>query len=247
MPEKGGAGIMRYLTFALTKGRLANKTLDMFEKIGITCEEMRDKDSRKLIFTNEELKLRFFLAKGPDVPTYVEYGAADIGVVGKDTIIEEGRKVHEVLDLGFGKCRMCVCGYEEAAEKLKHHELIRVATKYPNIAKDYFYNKKHQTVEIVKLNGSIELAPIVGLSEVIVDIVETGSTLKENGLVVLEEVCPLSAWRRIAAACYNGNMKRCLSVGNGVCRNLRKGGCRKRDLPVGDVGGNGARSTLRRS
>ena len=137
--------------------------------------------------------LKFFLAKGPDVPTYVEYGAADIGVVGKDTIIEEGRKVHEVLDLGFGKCRMCVCGYEEAAEKLKHHELIRVATKYPNIAKDYFYNKKHQTVEIVKLNGSIELAPIVGLSEVIVDIVETGSTLKENGLVVLEEVCPPSA------------------------------------------------------
>ena len=127
------------------------------------------------------------------MPTYVEHGAADIGVVGKDTIIEEGRKVHEVLDLGFGKCRMCVCGYEEAAEKLKHHELIRVATKYPNIAKDYFYNKKHQTVEIVKLNGSIELAPIVGLSEVIVDIVETGSTLKENGLVVLEEVCPLSA------------------------------------------------------
>ncbi len=154
---------------------------------------MKDKDSRKLIFVNEELGLKFFLAKGPDVPTYVEYGAADIGVVGKDTIIEEGRKVHEVLDLGFGKCRMCVCGYEEAAEKLKHHELIRVATKYPNIAKDYFYNKKHQTVEIVKLNGSIELAPIVGLSEVIVDIVETGSTLKENGLVVLEEVCPLSA------------------------------------------------------
>lgn len=97
------------------------------------------------------------------MPTYVEYGAADIGVVGKDTIIEEGRKVHEVLDLGFGKCRMCVCGYEEAAEKLKHHELIRVATKYPNIAKDYFYNKKHQTVEIVKLNGSIELAPICWL------------------------------------------------------------------------------------
>ena len=154
---------------------------------------MKDKDSRKLIFTNEELKLRFFLAKGPDVPTYVEYGAADIGVVGKDTIIEEGRKVHEVLDLGFGKCRMCVCGHEDAAELLQHRELIRVATKYPKIAKDYFYNKKHQTVEIIKMNGSIELAPIVGLSEVIVDIVETGSTLKENGLVVLEEVCPLSA------------------------------------------------------
>ena len=184
---------MRYLTFALGKGRLANQTLELFEKIGITCEEMKDKNSRKLIFTNEELKLRFFLAKGPDVPTYVEYGAADIGVVGKDTILEEGRKVHEVLDLGYGKCKMCVCGYKDAVPLLQHHELIRVATKYPNIAKDYFYNKKHQTVEIIKLNGSIELAPIVGLSEVIVDIVETGTTLKENGLVVLEEVCPLSA------------------------------------------------------
>ena len=184
---------MRYLTFALGKGRLANQTLELFEKIGITCEEMKDKNSRKLIFTNEELKLRFFLAKGPDVPTYVEYGAADIGVVGKDTILEEGRKVHEVLDLGYGKCKMCVCGYKDAAPLLQHHELIRVATKYPNIAKDYFYNKKNQTVEIIKLNGSIELAPIVGLSEVNVDIVETGSTLRENGLEVLEEVCPLSA------------------------------------------------------
>lgn len=184
---------MRYLTFALGKGRLAKQTLELFEKIGITCEEMKDKDSRKLIFTNEELKLRFFLAKGLDVPTYVEYGAADIGVVGKDTILEEGRKVHEVLDLGYGKCKMCVCGYKDAAPLLQHHELIRVATKYPNIAKDYFYNTKHQTVEIIKLNGSIELAPIVGLSEVIVDIVETGATLRENGLEVLEEVCPLSA------------------------------------------------------
>ena len=183
----------RYLTFALGKGRLAKKTLEMFEQIGITCEEMKDKDTRKLIFVNEELKLRFFLAKGPDVPTYVEYGAADIGIVGKDTILEEGRNIYEVLDLGFGKCRMCICGPENAKELLNHHELIRVATKYPRIAKDYFYNKKHQTVEIIKLNGSIELAPIVGLSEVICDIVETGSTLRENGLSVLEEVCPLSA------------------------------------------------------
>ena len=184
---------MRYLTFALGKGRLAKKTLEMFEQIGITCEEMKDKDTRKLIFVNEELKLRFFLAKGPDVPTYVEYGAADIGIVGKDTILVEGRNIYEVLDLGFGKCRMCICGPENAKELLNHHELIRVATKYPRIAKDYFYNKKHQTVEIIKLNGSIELAPIVGLSEVICDIVETGSTLRENGLSVLEEVCPLSA------------------------------------------------------
>ena len=184
---------MRYLTFARGKGRLAKTALDVFEKIGITCEEMKDKDSRKLIFVNEELKLKFFLAKGPDVPTYVEYGAADIGIVGEDTIMEEQRKLYEVLDLGFGKCRMCVCGPASAKELLLHQEQIRVATKYPRIAKDYFYNKKHQTVEIVKLNGSIELAPIVGLSEVIVDIVETGTTLRENGLEVLEEVCPLSA------------------------------------------------------
>ena len=183
----------RYLTFALGKGRLANKTLELLEQLGITCEEMKDKNSRKLIFVNEELKLKFFLSKGPDVPTYVEHGAADIGVVGKDTIIEENRRVYEVLDLGFGKCRMCVCGPSSARELLRHHERIRVATKYPLIAKDYFYNKKHQTVDIIKLNGSVELGPIVGLSDVIVDIVETGSTLRENGLEVLEEVCPLSA------------------------------------------------------
>ena len=183
----------RYLTFALGKGRLANKTLELLEEIGITCEEMKDKNSRKLIFVNEDLKLRFFLSKGPDEPTYVEYGVADIGVVGRDTIMEENRNVYEVLDLGFGKCRMCVCGPASARELLKHHERIRVASKYPNIAKDYFYNKKHQTVDIIKLNGSVELGPLVELSDVIVDIVETGSTLRENGLEVLEEVCPLSA------------------------------------------------------
>ena len=184
---------MRYLTVALTKGRLANKTMEMFEKAGITCEEMKDKDTRKLIFTDEEHKLRFFLAKGPDVPTYVEYGAADIGIVGKDTILEEGRRLYEVLDLGYGKCRMCVCGPESARELLQHNQQIRVATKYPNIAKDYFYNRKHQTVEMIKLNGSIELAPILGLSDVIVDIVETGTTLKENDLTVIEEFMPISA------------------------------------------------------
>jgi len=182
-----------YLTFALTKGRLADKTLKLLERIGITCEEIWDKNSRKLIFINEEQKVRFFLAKGPDVPTYVEYGVADIGVTGRDIILEENRNVHEVLDLGYGKCRMCVCGPAEAGELLLHHERIRVASKYPGIAKDYFYNKKHQTVDIIKLNGSVELGPLVGLSDVIVDIVETGSTLKENGLEVLEEVCTLSA------------------------------------------------------
>lgn len=184
---------MRYLTFALAKGRLAKKTLELLEQIGITCEEMKDEKTRKLIFVNEELKLKFFLSKATDVPTYVEYGAADIGVVGKDTLLEANKKLYEVLDLGFGKCKMCVCGPESARELLKHNELIRVASKYPHIAREYFHNKKLQTVEIVKLNGSVELAPIVGLSEVIVDIVETGSTLRENGLGVLEEICPLSA------------------------------------------------------
>lgn len=184
---------MRYLTVALTKGRLAEKTMEILERIGITCSEMRDKDTRKLIFTDEEHGMRFFLAKGPDVPTYVEYGAADIGIVGKDTIMEENRKIYGVLDLGIGKCRMCVCGPESARAYLNHGQQIRVATKYPGIAKDYFYNRKNQTVELIKLNGSIELAPIVGLSEVIVDIVETGTTLKENNLTVLEEICPLSA------------------------------------------------------
>ena len=145
--------------------RSRQRRSDVYKRQGISCEEMKDPDSRRLIFVNEELKLRFFLAKGPDVPTYVEYGAADIGVVGRDTIQEEGRKIHEVLDLGFGKCRMCVCGPESARQRLNGQELIRVATKYPGIAKDYFYNRKNQTVEIIKLNGSIELAPIVGLAE----------------------------------------------------------------------------------
>ncbi|HJC66569.1 MAG: ATP phosphoribosyltransferase [Lachnospiraceae bacterium] len=184
---------MRDLTVALAKGRLAQKAMEMFGAVGIHCEEMANKDSRKLIFENPELGMRFFLAKATDVPTYVEYGAADIGIVGKDTLLEEGRRLYEVLDLKIGQCRMCVCGPESARAHLKNHELIRVATKYPRIAKDYFYNRKDQTVEIIKLNGSIELAPIVGLSEVIVDIVETGSTLRENGLTVLEEICPLSA------------------------------------------------------
>lgn len=184
---------MRYITFALAKGRLAKHTLGLLEKIGITCEEMKDEKTRKLIFVNEELGFKFFLSKATDVPTYVELGAADIGVVGKDTILEAGRKLYEVLDLNTGKCRMCVAGPASAREQLNNGSLIRVASKYPGIAKDYFYNKKHQTVEIIKLNGSIELAPIVGLSEVICDIVETGTTLRENGLTVLEEVCPLSA------------------------------------------------------
>ncbi|MBO4485353.1 MAG: ATP phosphoribosyltransferase regulatory subunit [Lachnospiraceae bacterium] len=182
-----------YITVALAKGRLAEKAMEILSAAGYSCEEMKDKTTRKLIFTNEEKKMRFFLAKANDVPTYVEYGAADVGIVGRDTILEEGRKLYEVIDFHMGKCKMCVAGPPAAADLLGSGKVIRVATKYPAIAKDYFLNVKHQTVEIIKLNGSIELAPIVGLSEVIVDIVETGSTLRENGLTVLEEVAPLSA------------------------------------------------------
>lgn len=211
----------RYLTFALGKGRLANKTLELFEEIGITCEGMKDKNSRKLIFVNEEFKLKFFLAKGPDVPTYVEYGAADIGVVGRDTILEENRNVYEVLDLGFGKCRMCVCGPESARDLLQHHERIRVASKYPNIAKEYFYNKKHQTVDIIKLNGSVELGPLVELSDVIVDIVETGSTLRENGLDVLEEICPLSARMIVNPVSMQMETERIKSLVNNIRNKLQ--------------------------
>ena len=183
---------MEYLTFALAKGRLADKTMELLEQMGITCDEMKE-DSRKLIFTNEELKLKFFLSKASDVPTYVESGTADIGIVGKDTLLEEGRNLYEVLDLKMGKCRFAVAGYKEIQDKLDNSMDLVVATKYPNIAKVYFYQKKHQTIEIVKLHGSVELAPIVGLSDVIVDIVETGSTLKANGLEVLADICPVSA------------------------------------------------------
>lgn len=180
------------LNVALPKGRLGDKVYRLFKAAGYDCAAM-EQDDRRLVLTDEKGDMSYLLVKPSDVAIYVEHGAADVGVVGKDVLLEGGSDVYELLDLGFGKCRMCVCGPSSAKELLQHQEQIRVATKYPRIAKDYFYNKKHQTVEIIKLNGSIELAPIVGLSEVIVDIVETGSTLRENGLEVLEEVCPLSA------------------------------------------------------
>lgn len=182
---------MKELTFALTKGRLATKTLKLLEGIGIRCDEMYT-DTRKLVFEDPAMQVRFFLAKSGDVPTYVEYGAADIGVVGKDVLLEERKDLYEVLDLGFGRCRMAVAGFPEGARLLSSGADFKVATKYPEIARQYFL-KRHQMPEILKLGGSIELAPIVGLADVIVDIVETGSTLRENGLVVLDEVCPISA------------------------------------------------------
>lgn len=180
---------MKYLTIALAKGRLSELSMEIFEKIGIQCPEMHEK-TRKLIFTDEAHKLRFILVKATDVPTYVDYGAADIGIVGKDTLLEAGKNLYEVLDLKFGACKMCVCGY---AGTEVPSGFVSVASKYPNIARDYFSSKKNQTIEIIKLNGSVELAPLIGLSQVIVDIVESGKTLKENGLDVLEEICHLSA------------------------------------------------------
>lgn len=181
-----------YVTVALAKGRLAEISMDIFEKIGFDCSEMRTK-TRKLVFMDEKNKMKFILVKASDVPTYVEYGAADMGIVGKDTLLESGKNLYEVLDLGFGECKMAVAGPAEMRGTLEGRSIMRVASKYPTIARDYFHRIKGQTVDIIKLSGSVELGPIVGLSEVIVDIVESGKTLHENGLEVLEDVCRLSA------------------------------------------------------
>lgn len=182
---------MALITFALAKGRLGNKIVKMLTDLNIT-DVVIDEETRKLVIYSNDNKYAFFLSKPSDVPTFVDYGIADIGVVGKDTILEENRDITELLDLGFGKCRMCVAGPKKALEVLNSGKTIRVATKYPNIAKKYF-EKTNRSVEIIKLNGSVELGPIVGLSDVIVDIVESGKTLAENGLEVLEEIEQLSA------------------------------------------------------
>ena len=190
---------MKPLVAALTKGRLSEDAIDLFARAGVLSAGMKsslaalEKKSRRLIFSSGDSDLRFFLAKASDVPTYVDYGAADVGVAGKDTLMEGRRNLYEVLDLGFGACRMVVAGPESERDRLKHGNNLRVATKYPHIALDYFVRRKQQTVEIIMLSGSVELAPIIGLSDVIVDIVETGSTLRENGLTVLEEIAPISA------------------------------------------------------
>ena len=182
---------MNQITFALAKGRLANRAMALLETLGITCKEM-ETETRKLLFTSDDGNYRFFLSKASDVPTYVDYGVADIGIVGKDTILEENREVYEVLDLGFGACKMAVAGEPCKKALLESGKRIRVATKYPLIAKHYF-EQTQRSVEIIKLHGSVELGPIVGLSDVIVDIVESGKTLKENGLIVHEDIEMLSA------------------------------------------------------
>ena len=184
---------MRYLTFALAKGRLAKTAMKMFEDIGIECEEMKDEKTRKLIFVNEELKLKFIIAKTADVPTYVEHGAADIGVIGKDVLMEAQKDVYELLDLGFGRCHlMMAVPKDKKRAKLTDYTHTRVATKFPNVAKQFFTSKGMQ-MEYIKMNGSIELGPIVGLSESIVDIVETGTTLRENNLDEIAFIAKASA------------------------------------------------------
>ncbi|MBQ2759847.1 MAG: ATP phosphoribosyltransferase [Clostridia bacterium] len=177
------------LNIALPKGRLGSKVYKMLESIGYECPEILE-DSRKLIFENSEAGVKYFLVKPSDVAIYVEYGAADIGVVGKDILDEGDFDIYELANLGFGTCRMAVAAKNEFREDFDRP--LKVATKYPNIAKNY-YNSKNREIEIIKLNGSIELAPVLGLSDVIVDIVETGTTLKENGLSVFEEILPISA------------------------------------------------------
>jgi len=183
---------MEYLTIALSKGRLADLSIELFEKIGLDCSEIKN-SSRKLILFDEANKVKFFLAKPADVPTYVEYGAADMGIVGKDTLMEEARNLYEVLNLGFATCRMVLAGPQELQGKLDRLNNKRVATKYPRVAREYFQYIRKESVEVIKLNGSVELAPLVGLSEVIVDIVESGRTLKENGLVILDTIADISA------------------------------------------------------
>ena len=177
------------LNIALPKGRLGDKTYSLFEKIGYRCDEL-EKDSRKLIFENKEKNIRYLLVKPSDVGIYVEKGAADIGVVGKDILLENDYDIYELIDLKLGICKIAVAslsGYKEDTERK-----LRVATKYVNTAKKYYSSLNRET-DIIKLNGSIELAPILGLSDVIVDIVETGNTLKENNLKVINEIEDISA------------------------------------------------------
>lgn len=178
------------LTIALAKGRLADKALEILAQCNIKPGGM-DEDSRKLIYTDEINGIRFLMVKPSDVPTYVDHGVADLGVVGRDTLLESGLPLYEMLDLKFGSCKMCIAGYPQTEKKITK-SVLRVATKYPEIAKKY-YAARGETIEVIKLNGSVELGPLLGLSDVIMDLVESGRTLKENGLIVLEEVCDISA------------------------------------------------------
>ena len=178
------------INIALPKGRLADLSIEYFEYLGVNCEELKT-ETRKLIIEDPVYGARFFLVKPSDVPAYVEYGAADMGIAGRDSLLEERRNLYEVLNLGFGKCRMVLAGPEGV--KLNEISHKRVGTKYPNIAREYFESKRMESAEIIKLSGSVELSPLAGLSELIVDIVESGRTLYENGLAIIETIADISA------------------------------------------------------
>ncbi len=177
------------IRIALAKGRVARKAITLLKEIGYDFPDYQP-ESRKLIFRDTTAAIEFFLVKSPDVGTYVEKGAADIGIVGRDVLMEHPANVYELLNLNIGQCKMCVAGFADT--HIQFDKKLVVGTKYPNIAKAYF-NQKDQPVDLIMINGSVELAPILGLSDCIVDIVESGSTLKENGLVVLEEICDISS------------------------------------------------------
>lgn len=188
---------MKPLRIALTKGRLENETVNLFQKIGYDCSTLKSK-GRKLILPVANGKFEVVLAKAADVITYVEHGVCDLGIVGKDTILEHGGNFYEVLDLGFGKCRFALAG-PKGRDFFDGYSAKTIASKYPNVASNYF-SKKAMDVRIIKIEGSVELAPLLGLADAIVDIVETGTTLKENGLEVIETICNVSARLIVNAA-----------------------------------------------
>lgn len=211
-----------YLMIALPKGKLFSLSSHLFEKIGITAVHMSEK-SRKLVISNDELKVQFIISKTSDVPTYVEYGAADIGIIGKDVLLESGQDVYELLDLGFGKCRlMMAVPREEKRAHLMDYAHTRVATKYPHIAEQFFARQGMQ-MEYIKLNGSIELGPIVGLSESIVDIVETGTTLAENDLEEIAHIMDVSARLIVNRVSFKLKFNRIYKIVNDLKQVLESG------------------------
>ena len=210
--------MQNWINIALPKGRLGEKAYDIFEQIGYGCPAIHE-GGRKLIFENEENGVRYFWVKPSDVAVYVERGAADVGVVGKDILLEQSSDVYELLDLGMGKCRMCVAGVK--GERTDSEHTLRVATKFVNIAREY-YRKQSREIDIIELHGSIEIAPILKMSDVIVDIVETGTTLKENNLEVKEVIVPISARFIANKASYKFNNERIKEMCDKIAENIEK-------------------------
>lgn len=211
-----GNNMTDFITIAIPKGRILQDSVALFKKIGIDCEELLS-DTRKLIFENPAQKMRYMIVRATDVPTYVEYGSADLGIVGKDTLLEQDKDLYEPLDLKFGYCRLMVA---EPAELSRDDDPaswsnIRIATKYPNITEKYFAGKGVQ-VEIIKLYGSIELAPLVGLSERIVDLVSTGETLRQNGLVEVESIADITTRLIVNRASMKTKYKRITEIIEGL-------------------------------